>query len=186
MAPRNILLVEGTDDEHVVKHLCARHHLPTIDGITKTDGVDRLVETFAVRLKTSDVRAIGALVDADTDLQTRWNSLRNPLIEAGYTNVPESPIENGTILEPPVGTLLPRVGIWLMPNNQTCGILEDFLSFLVPTPNPLLDHARESLNTIPDEHRQFATNDTSKALIHTWLAWQEEPGRPFGTAISAR
>ena len=28
--------------------------------------------------------------------------------------------------------------------------------------------------------------DEPKAVIHTWLAWQEEPGRPFGTAIKAR
>jgi hypothetical protein len=26
----------------------------------------------------------------------------------------------------------------------------------------------------------------SKALIHTWLAWQEAPGRPFGPALRAR
>jgi hypothetical protein len=24
-----------------------------------------------------------------------------------------------------------------------------------------------------------------KAIMHTWLAWQEEPGLPFGTAIKA-
>ncbi len=23
-------------------------------------------------------------------------------------------------------------------------------------------------------------------IIHTWLAWQREPGRPYGTAISER
>ena len=30
----------------------------------------------------------------------------------------------------------------------------------------------------PNRHR-------SKALIHTWLAWQQNPGRPMGTAIKA-
>ncbi|HYG36132.1 MAG TPA: DUF3226 domain-containing protein, partial [Clostridia bacterium] len=92
----------------------------------------------------------------------------------------------GTIVVPPPNTLLPRVGLWLMPNNQTNGILEDFLRFLVPTPNPLLEHAQQSIDTIPNGHRSFTTNDEPKALIHTWLAWQQEPGRPFGTAITAR
>jgi hypothetical protein len=27
---------------------------------------------------------------------------------------------------------------------------------------------------------------TSKANIHTWLAWQEEPGKPMGQAITAK
>jgi hypothetical protein len=74
-----------------------------------------------------------------------------------------------------------------MPDNQTCGKLEDFLRFLVvPTPNPLLEHAQDSIAKIPDGHRLFAAKDEPKALIHTWLAWQQEPGKPFGTAITAK
>jgi len=87
---------------------------------------------------------------------------------------------------PPSGTLLPKVGVWLMPDNQSNGILEDFLRLLVPTPNELLGHAQQSINDIPDGHRLFASKDEPKALMHTWLAWQEEPGKPFGTAIKAQ
>ena len=73
-----------------------------------------------------------------------------------------------------------------MPNNQTSGILEDFLRFLVPQPNILFDHAKASVAAIPEGERRFKQLDEPKAVIHTWLAWQEEPGRPFGTAITAR
>ena len=38
---------------------------------------------------------------------------------------------------------------------------------------------------IDDEH-VLKPLDEPKAVIHTWLAWQKEPGRPFGTAITAR
>lgn len=186
MAAKKILLVEGTDDEHVVKHLCTHHGLPHIEEIAKLGGIENLVESFPVRLKESDVEAMGVLVDADTNIQTRWDSLRSRLITAGYPSVPNTPAAQGTIVAPPPDTLLPRVGIWLMPNNQTNGILEDFLRFLVPMPNPLLEHAQESINTIPNVHRRFAAHDEPKALIHTWLAWQEEPGRPYGTAITTR
>lgn len=186
MAGKNILLVEGTDDEHVVKHLCGHHGLPSIDEIARLGGIDKLLESLPVRLKESDVNALGVLVDADTDVQARWDSLRGHLITAGYLSVPTTPATQGTVLQPPPGTLLPRVGIWLMPDNQTNGILEDFLRFLVPPPNDLLDHAQQSIDGIPDGHRRFAAKDDTKALMHTWLAWQKEPGKPFGTAITAR
>ncbi len=73
-----------------------------------------------------------------------------------------------------------------MPNNQISGILEDFLRFLVPQPNILFDHAKVSVASIPEGERRFKQLAEPKAVIHTWLAWQEEPGFPFGTAITAR
>ena len=73
-----------------------------------------------------------------------------------------------------------------MPDNRVPGILEDFLRFLVPDGDPLFIHVEKSLNAIPFAHRRFNELRKPKAMIHTWLAWQEEPGRPFGQAISAR
>jgi len=186
MGGRNILLVEGTDDKHVVMHLCNHHQLGHIDEIADQGGVDKLLSSFPVRLKESDVNALGVVVDADTDMHSRWQSLRHHLSAAGYPDLPEAPIEQGTVLNPPVKTIYPKVGIWLMPDNTTNGILEDFLRFLVPVPNPLLAHAKTSIEQIPASERRFAAKDDAKALMHTWLAWQEEPGKPFGTAIMAR
>ena len=73
-----------------------------------------------------------------------------------------------------------------MPDNQTKGILEDFLRFLVPTESHLLNHALSSVATIPEGERRFTELVEPKAIIHTWLAWQKEPGKPLGTAITAR
>ena len=80
---------------------------------------------------------------------------------------------------------LPRVGIWLMPDNRLPGILEDFLRFLVPDGDGLLAHAGQAIDSIPAGQRRFSDVKAAKARIHTWLAWQEEPGKPFGQAISA-
>ena len=33
---------------------------------------------------------------------------------------------------------------------------------------------------------RFASTAARKAVLHTWLAWQKEPGRPYGVAIKAR
>lgn len=133
MANGKILLVEGTDDEHVLKHICGNRDITPLD-IKKSDGADKLIES----------------------------------------------------LDPPAGTLLPRLGVWIMPDNQKSGTLEDFLRFLVPQPTILFDHVRNSVAAIPEGERRFKPLDEPKAIIHTWLAWQKEPGRPFGTAITAR
>ena len=184
---RKILLVEGTDDEHVLKHICGNHGIPHLDEV-KPHGSDiNLLQSLGVRLKLSgEGDAIGVVIDADMDICPRWQSIRDRIIGVGYQNVPDQPDPDGTILDPPAGTYLPRLGVWIMPNNQTSGILEDFLHFLVPQPNILFDYAKASVAAIPEGERRFKQLAEPKAVIHTWLAWQEEPGRPFGTAITAR
>ncbi len=186
MMAKNVLLVEGTDDEHVIQHICGKRGRPEIDCIQKYEGVDALLNSFPRRLNETDIGAIGVVVDADTDLDARWQSLRNKLNEAGYENVSDVPDPSGTILEPPHKSLLPKVGVWIMPDNKTNGILEDFLRFLVPCDSKLIEYVESSVEGIPKNERRFRKVDDQKALIHTWLAWQEKPGLPFGTAIKAR
>ena len=70
-----------------------------------------------------------------------------------------------------------------MPDNQTSGILEDFLRFLVPSPNDLMNYAVFCVESISDP--LFRPTDRPKVIMHTWLAWQKNPGRPFGTAITS-
>ena len=187
MANGKILLVEGTDDEHVLKHICGNRDIPHLDEVEKYGSVEKLIESIGVRLplliEEGDV--VGIVIDADTDISARWQSVRDRITNIGYQNVPDQPDPGGIILDPPAGTYLPRLGVWIMPNNQTSGILEDFLRFLVPQPNILFDHAKASVAAIPEGERRFKQLAEPKAVIHTWLAWQEEPGRPFGTAISA-
>lgn len=188
MPGKNLLLVEGNDDFHVVLAIQGQRGIRLLDKreIISHDGIDGLITAFPVHLKGSDIRVLGVLVDADTDVSSRWHSLKDRMIEAGYSQVPSEPNSQGTIIEPPPGTLLPRVGVWLMPDNTTTGILEDFLSFLVPQGNDLFEHAKNSISSIPQTQRRFTPLAEPKALIHTWLAWQEEPGRPLGQSITAR
>ena len=186
MAVRKILLVEGADDEHVLKHLCGQRGVQYLDEITQLGNAERLLESFPVRLKESDVEALGVVIDADTDIASRWQSIRDRLSKAGYQDVPQNPVVTGTILPAPPKTLLPRVGLWIMPDNQTKGILEDFLRFLVPPGSRLFSHVESSIASIPQEERRFSQLAEPKAVIHTWLAWQEDPGKPFGTAITAK
>jgi hypothetical protein len=188
MHDKNLLLVEGNDDFHVVLAIQGQRSIRILDkkDIVSKGGIDELIESFPVHLKGSDIRALGAIVDADTDLNNRWLSLRNRLTEAGYENVPATPDIKGTVVAPPASSILPRVGIWLMPDNAATGILEDFLRYLVPENDVLFSHVEASVNSIPETERRFSALAKPKALIHTWLALQEEPGRPLGQSITAQ
>ena len=186
MASKRVLMVEGPDDEHVVKHICGEHQLGKIETIHPYGGKASLLESLGTRLKESDVVALGILLDADTDLFACWQSVADRLKQAGYTGIPALPSPDGTIIAAPPHSLLPRVGIWLMPDNQANGILENFLRFLVPEGDSLFAHVEYAIESIPPKQCRFSELKKPKAMIHTWLAWQEEPGKPYGQAISAR
>lgn len=174
------LLVEGNDDKHVVINLCMAYQIPEVFEVIDKKGINNLLETLPIELKTSDLESLGILVDADTNLQARWQSLRNTLTQAGYT-VPKTPVSTGTILQ---NEERPTVGIWLMPNNQLPGLLENFVAELIPVGDGLWTQAQDCVANLPE--RRFPAVARAKADIHTWLAWQAEPGKPMGTAITAR
>ena len=186
MANSKILLVEGPDDKHVMMHICGNRGIPKIDKIKPIGSVEKLLENIPVQLQASNEEGdvVGVVIDADTDLSSRWQSIHDRIRNLGYQDVPGQPDPAGTILYPPAGTYLPRLGVWVMPNNQTPGILENFLQFLVPGYDTLLEYARDCVTNLPQQ--PFTSNDEPKAIIHTWLAWQAEPGRPYGTAITAK
>jgi hypothetical protein len=187
MPAKRILLVEGVDDEHVIKHLCGTRGVGMLDEIKQQGSVRKLLDQFPVRLKESDLVALGLVVDADEEIAGRWEAIRDRLAKAGYLDLPRAPSAEGTVIDPPEGTLLPRVGVWIMPDNQQKGILEDYLRFLIPADGLELFHRVEkAVEEISPDLRRFTDLAKPKALIHTWLAWQEEPGKPMGTAITAR
>lgn len=162
MAGKKILLVEGRDDEHVLKHLCGNRNIGRIDEIEPLGSVEALLEGIPVRLKAGEEGdRVGVVIDADTDLAARWRSLRDRLIALGYPGVGEHPDPKGTVLEPPADKLLPRVGIRIMPDNRTPGILEDFLLFLVPPDSRLYAHVRAGVDSIPEKERLFKVSDES-------------------------
>ncbi len=189
---QKVLLVEGADDVFVLVALFKKYNLPFADrdqrapnqvSIRDGKGVDRLKETVHTLLKPQDddlvLQQLGIIIDADLDIDARWQSLRHILSHSGYTNIPSSPDPNGTIIDQ-IGR--PRIGIWLMPNNLSHGMLEDFIQFLVPPNDPLWDLATRTVDAIPSAEKLFS--NSQKAYIHTWLAWQKEPGKPMGQAIT--
>jgi hypothetical protein len=178
--PRLLVVVEGRDDERVLSAITRRQSFQPQFEIKMEEGYENLRKRLSPRLKPgTDVERLGIVVDVGT----RWKSIKGILDRAGYVGVPDRPDPAGTIVGHDV---LPRLGVWIMPNNELPGMLEDYLAFLVPPGDLMLKRARESLDGIPLEERRFAEVHRSKALIHTYLAWQKDPGIPLGQAVMAR
>jgi hypothetical protein len=79
-----------------------------------------------------------------------------------------------------------RVGVWLMPDNREPGILEHFLAKLIPDGDGCWPHAEAATARARELGAPLAAKDAMKGILYTWLAWREEPGLPFGTALTAR
>ena len=183
MADERILLVEGKDDEVVICNLCQRRSIPKVFKIKQKNGVQSLLESIPVEMKGSNVERVAVVLDADEDVAGRWRQLTALFQREFSVSLPEEPDGAGTLTKIPDG---PLFGVWLMPDNRLPGMLEGFLAFLIPDDDPLLPRVDCFLQDIPATMRRFHEPHLPKARIHSWLALQEEPGRPLGTAITAR
>ena len=72
-----------------------------------------------------------------------------------------------------------------MPDNSNEGMLEDFLLRGVPAVGVEVAKGAIELAKI-EQVTTFKDVHYSKAVIHTYLAWQDEPGRPLGLSITSK
>jgi len=188
------LLVEGKDDLHVIVNLAVARGLPPILGYRNerrfkkefaviADGRDNLLNMKIPEiLKENELKNFGIVIDANDDAQAKWDAVKTNLQQFGYSDLPIARPTDGVIEQ--AGK--PKVGVWIMPDNENNGYLEHFLANIIQENDALFPIARESvqnlfnqgLNRFPEVRRQ-------KSEIHTWLAWQETPGMPTGLSVSA-
>lgn len=156
-----------------------------IIAIKNEEGLTNLVKAFPTALKQSGLQRLGVVVDCDPEkgMCARWQQWSNLARNAGYDVVPKTPAQQGTILFREGG---PALGLWVMPDNQGEGLLEDFVGFLVPPGDAMWEWADKCLDQVPPCPSRFKPSHRAKARIHSWLAWQEEPGTPMGSAITQR
>ena len=174
-----VLLVEGADDEHVVWHLCNRHQAIPEFSIRDKKGIEGLLEDIGLEILDPRRKAVGILVDANDDLDARWNAVANRLREENI-EVPSDPEPTGTIIDS-----TPRVGIWLMPNNESPGEIENFVSEMIPNDDSVWRLSKDYIDGIPEADRKFTEKKILRAKLYAWLATREDP-RQMGAAIGAR
>ena len=197
MPQRSSLFVEGTDDTHTIRHLLLRHGvkcplagevvpetLPSVIPKIRSEGnKDKVLKAMENAIRFATDHSVGFVVDADASAADSWHAVRDRL---SFLD-PKPPVElpaTGFVADVP--DYRARVGVWLMPDNRTPGALEHFLEDLIEETDPLLSLAHESTKAAQNCGATFPCVKYGKAVVHAWLSWQREPGRPFGTAIAAK
>jgi hypothetical protein len=193
MADNPLLIVEGKHDAYVFGELLKKHDLTISKDengqeneivIKPQGGFESLKKNLEQIIKVAD-NNLAVVVDADDQkIGERWQSLTDRLKKAGYAekNIPPAPVKTGTEIK---DDDLPTIGIWIMPDNSSAGKIETFLKTIVADDKTdLWQFAEETIKNLPQT--LFKDKDIEKAHVHTYLAWQEDPGISMGTAIQTK
>lgn len=187
---RKKLLVEGAEDKRVVPELIEANGIlwgenarQAIVHIQDFDGIDNLLvpNVISTELKESGLEILGIMVDADESVEDRWKQIRGRCLKF-FPELPEVFPTEGLIHSNTSGL---KLGVWIMPDNQTSGMLETFLAYLVPDHqiNSVWKHAESSLEKAVSLGIPCKKHHLDKAKVHTWLAWQNPPGRQLHNAV---
>lgn len=186
------LFVEGKEDERVIPRVMEANGIrwgetrdEWVVEIQECDGFENMVKQglIEIELKAPGLEAFGIIADANTDAKQRWKSLRSRCLRS-FPELPDTFPATGLIHENDVGL---KLGIWLMPDNQSRGMMETFLTYLVPEENdPVLKHAAAARDAARTLGAPYKRAHEDKAKIYTWLAWQDPPGRQLHNAVMER
>lgn len=186
---RNVLLVEGQDDLHVVLQLYRK-----MEGkdpnfcIRDMKGFPNLLADVNNEIRSPNRDIIGVIVDADDDPDARWKEVVNKVSETSIT-IPLEGREDGVVAagKPDGVSRSRRVGVWVMPNNVSEGEIEEFIDGMIPNA-PVRALARnyieQALNEPSDDPGLLMPGKRLRGEVHAWLATRRQP-RHMGAAISA-
>lgn len=191
-----ILLVEGGSDSGFFRSLTNRIGIgdlsikPPTDVSQPSNGVDNVIKSLPLILRQitdGSTCRLGVVIDADYTSNSngpehRYNQVTNELKKYNYTIPVYAPKNDGHIFTNNEG--MPNVGLWIMPNNESDGMLEDLIICSVKSEQQknLLDHATTSVNALPVTLFNIKIH-LQKALTNTLLSWQKYPGSGLSSAI---
>ena len=188
-APPRKLLLEGETDKRVIPYLMEENGVEWPDPppvfIEPYHGVDELLKPEVIRteLKASGLEALGVVVDANGNAGARWDQLRTRC-GADVAELPDQIPPEGLRVDFLGG---PRFGVWIMPDNQHMGMLEDLLARLIPAEaGPLYNLARRCTAESRNNDAPYRDVHRTKAEMYTWLAWQDAPGLRLHEAVRHR
>lgn len=192
--PRAILkklLVEGDEEKRVIPYFMNEHFVwgdnerDWVVTIEQFGGVENLLKPGVIEAesKVPGLLALGVIIDADDWLESRWTRVRERFRRVAQ-DFPESLPPEGLIYQSPDGV---RMGVWIMPDNRSRGMLETFLSSLMePDRQEMWTFAQRSCEEARDHDARYNDVQRDKACIHTYLAWLDPPGRPLHISVLAR
>ena len=187
--PPRKLLVEGEEDRRVIPQLIEANGIhwgesrdTSIVDIDQCGGFENMVKEGVIEteLKASGLEVLGIIADANDKAERRWEALRNRCVRS-FPDLPSELPATGLVCENEAGL---RIGVWLMPDNRSHGMMETFLTYLVPDDgDPVLRHAERARDEAKTLGAPYKDGHADKAKIHTWLAWQDPPGRQLHNAV---
>jgi hypothetical protein len=193
----NLCFVEDSDSRSAIIALM-RHHNPsawpqTGEGaavhIKMETDLHKLFKASTLRteMQRSGGKALGIVVDAEQKEELpAFDRIREFVTHApSFSNIPSSMPKDGLILVDGEGK---RLGLWIMPDNESKGMLEDFLSTIVPyEANELWQECVRHVAAARARYSKLCTEiHLPKAHLHSWLALQDPPGERIGTAIAKK
>ncbi|HWD00600.1 MAG TPA: DUF3226 domain-containing protein [Candidatus Sulfopaludibacter sp.] len=190
-----LLLVEGLNDCHAVFQLMwLVYGGDPIFGIHECGNDNRVLDSLASRIVSTrpKQKVLGVILDSDVEgvspeqvIQSRLDQLKARV--GTYYTLPATFPHGGLILNPlasrPDADRLPKLGVWLMPNNKAYGMFEDLLMA------SLADQASAYTAAVvmrakTDGVARYKDVHLSKAVIRTYMAWQDPPDVQYlGLAI---
>ena len=183
---RNILLVEGEDDRYFfiqfIKYYCQNLIVDVqvvvpkdVGGYNNKQGAISQLEVLSK--SQSDSMRLGMVVDADkisdgsgcaNTIQQLNNRLANNAFDCGV----QSASNTGYFFK----HNLHKCGVWIMPNNQDEGIIEDLLMRAAQdkSEQTILQHAKQVVDSSPAP-RNFKPHKITKAYLATWITKKKNP-----------
>ena len=192
---KRILLVEGVNDRSFYERLCQAHKLDTKvtiapprdvggDFNTKQGAINHLPNLLKL-MPDAQLERLALIVDADNAADGGGYSrtvaqISKLLGDFGFETKPTKVATGGLVFQHKDG--LADFGLWVMPNNQDEGILEDWIQqSIVAGDHPLSAHAKAIVASLPN--KKFTPVRLRKAEVATWLAWQARPGEGLYYAV---
>jgi hypothetical protein len=188
----NWCFVEDTDTQAAVIGLM-RHHIPSWPAVAEGAPVHIKVDTkiknlqpsaLKTEFQASERKALGIVVDAETALASVWWNRISPFVRETFQSESDDLPSEGLVLPHENGR---RFGIWVMPDNFSSGMLEDFLRRLIPDEaNTIWQFATQCVGEARAKGAAYRDTHLAKANLHTYLAWEDPPGERLGPAIARK
>ena len=195
---KGLMLVEGVNDKSFYEELCCCLKLSVKISVcpprevggaynTKQGAINHL-PTLLSQLADGQIERLALIVDADrvehgSGVEKTLAQISGIVQEYGF-QVPPTCLKNGGLIFSHTDGLS-DLGLWVMPNNNDEGALEDWiLQSIHPDESILLNAARSSVASLAPP--KFASIRKSKAELATWLAWQDRPGEGAYYAVKGK
>lgn len=185
---KKILLVEGGSDKYAIANLMGNYtNWPRDDhpvDIKDEGGVEKILDKVTFDTYIKSCSTLGIVIDADENINSRWESIKT-ICRDHFPNLPDN-LQKKWVISTNQNK---RLGVWIMPDNNSNGMMETFLSTLVTNNegHALLEYSKKVVADAKLKYSApFINNHNDKAILHSWLAWQNPPGEAFGNAIAKK